>query len=492
MDNNDENLKNWYGSSPDTPYRKNNIVVVILSIGMVVALVAGFFLGFVVNVQGHTTDISQEDEQMQMLALVLDYLRDNYYKELSDEEWQSVIANGGTGLLQGAGDKYGHLLSPQEYYDLQNPKSTADGYTTYFGVSYSFTSGLGLVVSTVETDGSSYGVLQSGDIITRLTNMKTREGESVSAIGQTFDSINFADYTSDEVVEILAKTYSATFVFLRDGEMDSANITRGLVGDASNPYQYVEYYFDHDHTNVSITPKNNAVASTYNLRKLYNVDGTDIGYIRLTQFESNSATQFKAVMDIFKECGKKRLILDLKGNPGGNVAEATDIAGMLATGDLLSEEEKQGIVGWGKMRITTLKTRTMGDDTYSVYSSYNDYFDLPTTSRNIVIWTDGNSASASELLTGALLDYKTAFQMGTTTYGKGIAQSVEPLTQFQGKIVKNNGQVGNYCWAIYYTVAEYYSPLGTNIHGIGYTPTNEYNGLTSYSDLWQKTLYYWY
>ena len=62
---------------------------------------------------------------------------------------------------------------------------------------------------------------------------------------------------------------------------------------------------------------------------------------------------------------------------------------------------------------------------------------------------------------------------------------------YTGEVVQTNGQKTQYPWAIYYTFAAYYSPLGTNIHGTGYTPDAPYDGLESYAELWQATKSYW-
>ena len=122
--------------------------------------------------------------------------------------------------------------------------------------------------------------------------------------------------------------------------------------------------------------------------------------------------------------------------------------------------------------------------------SYYSYFNTLGNKCDIVVWTDGGSASASELLTGALRDYQTAVQMGVTTYGKGIAQTWKELP-FYGTVTNIYGQQETCPWAIYFTVASYYSPFGKNIHGFGYTPNDPYNNLKTYTDLWKAANSYW-
>ena len=81
--------------------------------------------------------------------------------------------------------------------------------------------------------------------------------------------------------------------------------------------------------------------------------------------------------------------------------------------------------------------------------------------------------------------------MGVTTYGKGIAQICLPLNDYVGEITTTSGAKSTGHWAIYYTIASYYSPLGNNIHGIGYTPNTKYNNLDTYDKLWARTVEYY-
>ena len=204
--------------------------------------------------------------------------------------------------------------------------------------------------------------------------------------------------------------------------------------------------------------------------------------------KTTAASEFEQVMNLFVQRGLRYLILDLKGNPGGDVGYVSEIAGRLITDSRLTASQQNAVrKGDGELLITTLTTRNMGSLDYTAKSHYEEYFGALTSKPNIVVWTDGGSASASELLTGALTDYGTAVQMGTTTYGKGIAQTIKELQNYQGTF-ELNGEKITYCWAVYYTVAEYFSPVtNTNIHGKGYTPKAPYNGLDTYDELWTAT-----
>ncbi|MBQ9125166.1 MAG: hypothetical protein IJY13_00745, partial [Clostridia bacterium] len=174
-----------------------------------------------------------------------------------------------------------------------------------------------------------------------------------------------------------------------------------------------------------------------------------------------------------------------------------NIAGMLIHPNNLTEIQRAqvelGSANSPKYLVTKLVDRQGRSSDYTIKSTYYNYFpqtELANNKKRIIVWTDGGSASASELLTGTLLDYKTAVQMGTNTYGKGIAQTIEELN-ITGKYVDINGVTQNDGkWAVYYTFASYYSPLGTNIQGIGYAPSKAHQA-SGYNDLWTLAKGYW-
>ena len=126
------------------------------------------------------------------------------------------------------------------------------------------------------------------------------------------------------------------------------------------------------------------------------------------------------------------MILDLRGNPGGNLSTVLEIADMLLDkGMILYIEDKNG-----------------NRDEY--YANAGMDWELP-----IVLLVDGNSASASEVLSGALKDHGRATLVGTTTFGKGIVQNLRTLKD--GSALK-------------LTVSAYYTPNGINVHGTGIEP----------------------
>lgn len=160
--------------------------------------------------------------------------------------------------------------------------------------------------------------------------------------------------------------------------------------------------------------------------------GDGMAYIRIIEFDEVTPGQFKQALQTSRSSGMKGLILDLRGNPGGSVNAVVDIARMLLPEGLVVYTEDK----YGKR------------EEYSCDGS--NEFELP-----LVVLIDGNSASASELLSGAIQDYRKGTLVGTTTFGKGIVQQM--LTLRDGSAVK-------------ITISSYFTPKGRNIHGIGIEP----------------------
>lgn len=158
-----------------------------------------------------------------------------------------------------------------------------------------------------------------------------------------------------------------------------------------------------------------------------------IGYIALSSFEDVSTAQFIGAVDALEEQGMQGLIVDLRNNGGGVVNAAEDIA------DYLIPDGKD---------IVSFKGKGVEDSTYVAQDGHQ--LDIP-----MVVLVNGESASASEVLTGALKDHELATVVGTKTFGKGIAQGIFPLPD--GSALK-------------LTTAYYYVPSGECIHKEGIEP----------------------
>ena len=159
-----------------------------------------------------------------------------------------------------------------------------------------------------------------------------------------------------------------------------------------------------------------------------------IGYIMISEFDGVTSAQFETALMELKQEGMKKLIIDLRNNGGGSVDAVSKIA------DLLLPE---GLI-----------VKTVYNDGKEVErTSDASWVEVP-----MAVLINGASASASEILSGALQDYKVAAIVGTQSYGKGVVQSTLDL------------QDGT---ALRVTSAKYYTPNGNNIHGVGITPDVE-------------------
>ena len=163
-----------------------------------------------------------------------------------------------------------------------------------------------------------------------------------------------------------------------------------------------------------------------------NMIDNETGYIAIGAFEGITVSQFENALTSLKKQGMKRLVLDLRGNGGGMVNAAVKVAD-----DIIPT----GVVTY------TLDSRGNRKDYMAVTP---EELGMP-----LVILVDSASASASELLTGAIKDYGKGTVVGTTTFGKGIVQNIYPLAD--GSAVK-------------LTNSRYYTPNGLNIQGTGIEP----------------------
>ena len=164
----------------------------------------------------------------------------------------------------------------------------------------------------------------------------------------------------------------------------------------------------------------------------YAMTDDSIGYIAISQFESVTAKQFKAAIEDLKAQGAKGIVIDIRNNPGSLLTTVvTMLKYILPNGLIVYTEDKAG-----------------NRKEYS--DSDNEELDIP-----LAVLVNGNSASASEIFAGAIQDYKKGIIVGTQTYGKGIVQTLKPLTD--GSAIK-------------FTIAKYFTPKGQDIHGNGVTP----------------------
>ena len=258
------------------------------------------------------------------------------------------------------------------------------------------------------------GALFSQDKDTKvITFLKVYEGSGAEEAGFKVDDILYKvdgkDISGEDLSEVVSKirgdegtTVELTVLRGDDGEEYTATVTRKIVQTDTVYHEMKE---------------------------------DKIGYIQVTEFDDVTTDQYKEALEDLENQGMKGLVVDLRNNPGGNVDTVTDMLYlMLPEGTTLSIMDKQGIE--------------------SVYESDDEHqFTKP-----LVVLVNENSASASEIFSGAIQTFGTGEVVGTTTYGKGVVQQIFDLKD--GTSVK-------------LTIAEYLIAGQFGINGKGVTPDVE-------------------
>jgi carboxyl-terminal processing protease len=287
------------------------------------------------------------------------------------------------GMINQLDDPYAQYFTEDEYDKLLSDNA---GEYVGIGISVQVPDENGArILSVYEGGPAEKAGMQAGDVITYLNGKPT------------------ANLTLEELIALFSKdeTVPDEITYLRDGVETTVSVLRAPV-----------------HIN-------RVYAKTLT---------SEIGYIRITEFNGSVAADFDAAVASLQAQGIRNLIIDLRDNPGGGLNEVLRVAGSLVpTGE------------------TVVSIRSQHGDERVYKSEGDEQFSLP-----LVVLVNGYSASASELLTGALQDYKLATIVGSQTFGKGIVQSFFHITE-------NGG------WAKMTTDA-YYTPNGICIQGIGITP----------------------
>ena len=229
-------------------------------------------------------------------------------------------------------------------------------------------------------------------------------------------------------------------------DMDLNNVVALIKGEEGTTVD-LTIYRDGEYLHVAVERRKVEVPTVS-----YEMLEDGMAYIQITEFDDVTPGQFSEALQSARNSGMKGLIMDLRGNPGGSVSAVVEIARMLLP---------EGLVVYT-------------EDKYGEREEYtcdgSNEFDLP-----LVVLVDGNSASASELLSGAIQDYQKGTLVGTTTFGKGIVQQI--MTLRDGSAIK-------------ITISSYYTPAGRNIHGTGIEPDVicEFDGEAYYSNGYDNQL----
>ena len=261
-----------------------------------------------------------------------------------------------------------------------------------------------------------------------------REGE-YGGIGA---SINYNNKLP--LIVRIKKGYSADKAGLKPGDVitkiDNQNLESFEGNDGSS------LLLGTPETSVSIEVNRNGKKIEFNLKRekielnpvpFYKKIGNETGYIVLTGFNQKAASEVKKAFEDLKTQGITSLILDLRSNPGGLLGEAVDISNFFLPKGKVITSTKAKVKKWS-----------------NTYLSRNNPLDLEIP---IVVLINGSSASASEIVTGALQDYDRAVVMGKRSFGKGLVQRYRTLS---------------YGTQLKVTISKYYTPSGRCIQELDY------------------------
>ncbi len=318
---------------------------------------------------------------------------------LFDEEEGNVEEYIYKGLMAGLDDAYSTYYTAEEFEDLM--EETSGEYCGIGAlVSKNMTTGLVSIVKVFRNTPAQEAGLQTGDV---------------------FYQIDDLEVTGDIDLDILVSQY----VKGEEGTTVHLKMYRPSIED------YVEMDVERRQVEVQTVE--------------YEMKADNLGYVSVSQFEDTTTAQFIEAIEDLESQGMEGLIIDLRGNPGGVLDTAVDMLDYMLPDDLTQYSDN------GKTLLVSTADKNGEGDSY--YCEDGHSVDVPVT-----ILVDGNSASASEVFSGAMKDYGRAALVGTTTFGKGIVQTVFSL---------NDGS------AIKLTTAHYYSPSGFDLHGIGIEPDVE-------------------
>jgi len=324
-------------------------------------------------------------EQIKTFAEVFTRIKHNYIEDITDEQLLDYAIEG---MLQGL-DPHSAYFKQDDFTEL---KEGTSGRFGGLGMEVMMENGFVKVVAPIDDTPAARAGIQTGDLIIRI------DSQSVSGMSLN-DAIDLmrGDPGSEITITVVRESQTEPFDVTLERDLIRVQTVKAKMLD------------------------------------------DDIGYIRVTQFQSATAELFRKELQMLAtEKAKSKqlagLVLDLRNNPGGLLNAAISISDTFI---------KDGV-------LLTTKTRDDADD-QSYTATPTDYLN----GAPIVVLINGGSASASEIVAGALQDRKRAVIMGTQSFGKGSVQTVIDVGEKVG---------------IKLTTARYYTPSGRSIQALGITP----------------------
>jgi len=366
-----------------------------------IVLISAFVLGFLfLNGDGEKVEADTKDvyKNIEILTEVLRQVEKNY---VEPQKAKDLIYGAIKGMVRSL-DPHSSFMTKEEFRELM---SETKGSFSGIGIEITVKDKVLTVVSPIEGTPAYLAGMKAGDKIIKV------EGEST------------LDMSLMEAVKKIRgpEGTQVNLTVFREGEEKPLEfaITRGVI-----PLKSVRYFL--------LTP--------------------DIGYVRVSNFQGNTAEDLSKALETLEKDGKmKGLVLDMRNNPGGLLSQAIDVSEMfLDTGIIVSTKGRTG--------SHDIEARAHKNSHPRIYP--------------MIVLVNGGSASAAEIVAGALQDNKRAMILGSRTFGKGSVQTILPLSDGSG---------------LRLTTARYYTPSGKSIQSSGITPDIEIKFVAPEKDAKKKT-----
>ncbi|HUM15265.1 MAG TPA: S41 family peptidase [Candidatus Nitrosotalea sp.] len=358
------------------PIRHMKKVVMISALLLVLTLSLGG------GVASKGNDTAATYENLRLFTEVLSIVQSQYVDEVPPKD---IIYNAIKGTLRGL-DPHSSFLDPEMYREMQVETSGSFGG---LGIEITLRDDVLTVVAPIEGTPAYRAGIQPGDRILKIEGLTTKDMQ-----------------LADAVKRMRGKPGSKiTITIVREGWTEPKDflITREQIRVQS--------------------VKNNQLEP-------------GIEYIRLRQFQEQTANDLESALEKYANAGKiQGLVLDLRNNPGGLLTSAVEVT------EKFLEPGKLVVYTEGRVRNQNMRFSS---------NSRRAFTDFP-----IVVLVNQGSASASEIVAGALQDWGRAVVLGTQSFGKGSVQTIIPLSDGSG---------------LRLTTAKYFTPKGRSIHGKGITP----------------------
>jgi carboxyl-terminal processing protease len=370
----------------------------LIGLGLIVGVMVSLHFSAIADKDSEMTTLPVEE--LRSFSEVFGRIKSDYVEPVEDKKLITGAINGMLSSL----DPHSAYLDADAFKDLQEG---THGEFGGLGIEVSMEDGLVKVISPIEDTPAYQAGIKSGDLIMKLDDELVK--------GMTL---------SDAVKRMRGKPGTKiVLAVLRKGESRplTFTLTRAVIKVKSVKSKLVE---------------------------------PDYGFVRITQFQERTGADLAAALETMTKENKedlKGLVLDLRNDPGGLLTAAVGVSAAFLPKDALVVYT-EGRIEDSQMRLSA------NPDDYLRGNGKDDYLkDLPAYIKEVpmVVLVNGGSASASEIVSGALQDHKRAVIMGTQTFGKGSVQTVLPL--------------GNNT-ALKLTTARYYTPSGRSIQAKGIVP----------------------